>query len=137
MLTGRDAEARALYEKALSLQPDFPEALNNLGLLFGRGGDMDRAERYFRDALARRPAIAKRPTISRSCSFPKVRPTRRSALLEDTLKRTPAYESGYLTLARIHFSVGRTKEGVDALQRLLKQNPRNGAAIELLRQWQR
>ena len=48
-------EARALYEKALALQPDFPEALNNLGLLFGRAGDMDRAERYFRDALGRRP----------------------------------------------------------------------------------
>ena len=29
--------------------------LNNLGLLFGRAGDMDRAERYFRDALGRRP----------------------------------------------------------------------------------
>jgi Flp pilus assembly protein TadD len=39
-------EARALYEKALALQPDFPEVLNNLGLLFGRAGDMDRAERY-------------------------------------------------------------------------------------------
>ena len=51
LLTGHDAEARALYEKALALQPDFPEALNNLGLLLGRAGDMDRAERYFRDAL--------------------------------------------------------------------------------------
>ena len=45
LLTGQDGEARALYEKALALQPDFPEALNNLGLLFGRAGDMDRAER--------------------------------------------------------------------------------------------
>ena len=54
LLTGRDQEARALYEKALALQPDFPEALNNLGLLAGRAGDLDDAERHFRDALARR-----------------------------------------------------------------------------------
>jgi len=37
----------------LALQPDFPEVLNNLGLLYGRAGDMERAERYFRDALGR------------------------------------------------------------------------------------
>ena len=54
LLTGRNEDARALYEKALALQPDFPEALNNLGLLFGRAGDMDRAEKYFRDAVSRR-----------------------------------------------------------------------------------
>jgi predicted Zn-dependent protease len=59
------------------------------------------------------------------------------ALLEDTLKKTPAYESGYLTLARIHLRLGHTSEGVDALQRLLKQNPANAPAIELLRQWKR
>src|SRR5262249_51405148 len=49
LVTGHDQEARALYEKALALQPDFPEALNNLGLLYGRAGDMDRAEKYFRE----------------------------------------------------------------------------------------
>ena len=41
LLTGRETEARALYEKALALQPDFPEALNNLGLILGRPGDLD------------------------------------------------------------------------------------------------
>jgi Tfp pilus assembly protein PilF len=33
LLTVRNEEARALYEKALALQPDFPEVLNNLNLL--------------------------------------------------------------------------------------------------------
>ena len=44
------------YERALALQPDFPEALNNVGLLLGRGGDLAAAERYFREALSRREA---------------------------------------------------------------------------------
>ena len=38
-----------------TLQPDFPEALNNLGLILGREGDLEPAERYFRQALAKRP----------------------------------------------------------------------------------
>ena len=32
---GRGDEARPLYERAIALQPDFPEALNNMGLLLG------------------------------------------------------------------------------------------------------
>ena len=33
--TGDAAQARELYEKALALQPEFPEALNNLGIFYG------------------------------------------------------------------------------------------------------
>ena len=51
LVMGRGDEARPLYERAIALQPDFPEALNNMGLLLGRAGDLDGAERYFRDAL--------------------------------------------------------------------------------------
>jgi tetratricopeptide (TPR) repeat protein len=77
LLTGRSEEARALYEKALVLQPDFPEALNNLGLLFGRAGEMDRAERTPRCARPS-PGHAGPPAISRSCSREEGRPTRPS-----------------------------------------------------------
>ena len=51
---GPERRGRKLYERALALQPDFPEALNNIGLLLGRAGDLEGAERYFREALAKR-----------------------------------------------------------------------------------
>ena len=35
-------------------QPDFPEALNNLGIFFGRQGDLDRAQTYFQQAVDKR-----------------------------------------------------------------------------------
>ena len=65
---------------------------------------MDRAERYFRDALARRPAYSEAANNLALVLVSKGQADAAITLLEDTLKKTPAYESGYLTLARIHFS---------------------------------
>jgi predicted Zn-dependent protease len=56
-------------------------------------------------------------------------------LLETLLARTPEYEPAYVTLAKIHLSAGRSREGVSALERLLQRNPRHPVALELLREW--
>jgi Tetratricopeptide repeat len=40
-----------------------------------------------------------------------------------------------VTLAKIHFSAGRSKEGIAVLERLLQRNPRNPVALEMLRQF--
>ena len=55
--------------------------------------------------------------------------------LQGVLKRTPQYEAAYVTLAKIHFSAGRSKEGIAVLEQLLQTNPRHAVAVELLRQW--
>jgi predicted Zn-dependent protease len=57
------------------------------------------------------------------------------ALLEDALKRTPAYETGYVTLAKIYASVGRIPAAIATLDRLLQRNPSHAGALELRRQW--
>ena len=40
-----------------------------------------------------------------------------------------------MTLAKIHFSAGRSKEGIAVLEQLLRRNPTHPVALELLRQW--
>jgi Flp pilus assembly protein TadD len=50
MLQGRPDEARAQFEKALEINPRSPEALNNLGKLALREGDLTAAEQRFREA---------------------------------------------------------------------------------------
>ena len=40
-----------------------------------------------------------------------------------------------MTLAKIYFSLGRSKEAVGVLERLLQRNPTHAVALELLRQW--
>ena len=61
--------------------------------------------------------------------------TRRSTLLERCFNGRPEYEAAYVTLAKIHFSAGRPKEGIAVLERLLQRNPNHAVALELLRQW--
>jgi tetratricopeptide (TPR) repeat protein len=53
--SGEPAKARAAYERALALQPDLAEALNDLGALQAQGGDLEGAVTRFRAALAATP----------------------------------------------------------------------------------
>jgi Tfp pilus assembly protein PilF len=56
-------------------------------------------------------------------------------LLQGVLKRTPEYEAAYVTLAKIHFSAGRSTKGIAVFEQLLQTNPRHAVALELLRLW--
>ena len=53
--SGEPARARAAYERALALQPDLAEALNDLGALQAQAGDLEGAVARFRAALAATP----------------------------------------------------------------------------------
>jgi Flp pilus assembly protein TadD/peroxiredoxin len=53
--SGEPGRARAAYERALALQPDLAEALNDLGALQAQAGDLDGAVARFRAALAATP----------------------------------------------------------------------------------
>ncbi len=53
--SGEPGRARAAYERALALQPDLAEALNDLGALQAQAGDIDGAVARFRAALAATP----------------------------------------------------------------------------------
>jgi len=53
--TTRYAEARALIEKAHSINPDDPAVLDSLGWVNYRMGNLDEAERLLRKALERFP----------------------------------------------------------------------------------
>ena len=56
-------------------------------------------------------------------------------LLEGFIEKTPEFEGAYVTLAKIHLSADRTREGLAVLERLLQRNPTNPVALELVRQW--
>ena len=71
---------------------------------------MDRAERYFREALAAPPDYGEAANNLALVLVAEGQADAAVALLEDTLKRTPEYESGYVTLARIHFSLGAPRK---------------------------
>jgi len=56
---GKSDEARAMYRKALELEPNEPSVLSNLGMSYVLSGDLKTAENYMRAALER-PAAGSR-----------------------------------------------------------------------------
>ncbi len=89
---------------------------------------MDRAERYFRDALGRRPDYGEAANNLALVLVSRGQTDAAVALLQGVLKRTPEYEAAYVTLAKIHFSAGRSKEGIAVLEQLLQRNPKHAVA---------
>jgi Tfp pilus assembly protein PilF/peroxiredoxin len=53
--SGETARARRVLERALAVQPDFPEACNDLGTLLAQDGQLEPAIALFRRALAAMP----------------------------------------------------------------------------------
>jgi len=48
-------QAVAIYQEALKLRPEYPEAHNNLGAVLRRLGRLDEAREHYRLALKYRP----------------------------------------------------------------------------------
>ena len=55
---GRFAEAKASYEMAIKIRPDFPDAYYNLGNTLSREGHLEEAVKNYQDALAISPQYA-------------------------------------------------------------------------------
>jgi tetratricopeptide (TPR) repeat protein len=96
---------------------------------------MNQAERYFRDALGRRPDYGEAANNLALVLVSKGQVDSAIELLQGVLGRTPKYEAAYVTLAKIHLSAGHLQQGIAVLERLLQVNPNHAGALELLRQW--
>jgi len=55
---GKNDQAVTIYEKVIEVEPDLPEAYNNLGLIYAAEGNLEKATRYFQLGLQTNPAYA-------------------------------------------------------------------------------
>ena len=55
---GKSDQAVTIYEKLIEVEPDLPEAYNNLGLIYAARGKPEKATRYFQLGLQTDPAYA-------------------------------------------------------------------------------
>ena len=55
---GKNDQAVAIYEKVIEVEPDLPEAYNNLGLIYAADGNFEKATRYFQLGLQTNPTYA-------------------------------------------------------------------------------
>ena len=85
MKRGQPAEARAAFERALQLKPDYADASNSLGALLAQSGDVPGRDRALpRGARRRSPSSPTRSTISASRSS---RPASRRRPTSSTRRR--------------------------------------------------
>ena len=55
---GKNDQAVTIYEKVIEVEPDLPEAYNNLGLIYAAEGNLEKATRYFQLGLQTNPTYA-------------------------------------------------------------------------------
>jgi len=132
--TGQADQAFELYKKALAYRPEFAEAFNNLGIYYGQGGDLDRAESQFREAVKVRPTYGEAANNLALVLAAKGDAAGATLVLQRLLDTAPDFEPAYVTLSRIYLQAGRRREGIQVLELLLQRNPKNPAALEILRQ---
>ena len=123
------------YEKRAGAAARLPGGAQQPRAAAGRAGDLDAAERLFRDALGRRADYGDAANNLALVLVARGRSDEAVTLLEDLLTRAPAFENAYVTLARIHLSAGRTAEGLRAVERLLQRNPTHALGLALAREY--
>ena len=55
---GKSDQAVKIYEKVINVEPDLPEAYNNLGLIYAARGNLEKATKYFQLGLQTNPSYA-------------------------------------------------------------------------------
>ena len=128
------SQACELYEKALTLQPEFPEALNNLGIFYGPQGDLDRALGYFQQAVEKRPGYGEAANNLALVLNARGEPDKAIAVLQRLLQANPSFEMGYVTLCRVYLKAGNRQEATQVLEMLLQRNPTHPLGLQLLQQ---
>ena len=57
-IDGKSDQAITIYKRVIEVEPDLPEAYNNLGLIYAAGGNLEKATKYFQLGLQTNPSYA-------------------------------------------------------------------------------
>ena len=95
---------------------------------------MERAEHYFREALAKRRDYGEAANNLALVLVARGKPDDAVRLLEGFLQTRPESEDAYITLAKVYLATDRPREGLQVLERLLQRNPTHPLALEIVRQ---
>ena len=104
------------YKAALTISPDRPEALSNLGAAYGRLGQFDDAIREYEAALKLDPTATSVRLNLALAYYKSARPNQAIPQLKRVLASEPDARNAYLVLADCYLQTGQDQEVVSLLK---------------------
>jgi tetratricopeptide (TPR) repeat protein len=123
------AEAAALYEEAVALDPSHAEALSNLGASLSYLGRYEEAEECFRESIALKPNFAEASENLGVLLRQKSQLAESEAVLRRALKLRPNYHDARINLGLTLVLLGRPRDARACFAKELKNSPRNVLAL--------
>jgi tetratricopeptide (TPR) repeat protein len=126
---GAHAEAAALYEEAVELDPSHAEALNNLGSTLSHLGRYEEAEQCFRGAIALKPNYADAHGNLGNLLRQKADLVGAEVSLRRALKLRPNFPEVRINLGLTLTFLGRLRDARACFAKVLKKAARNVQAL--------
>lgn len=130
----RFQEAVSAYGEALRMRPDAAEVHHNLGYAFLESGRLDDALESFDSALRLRPRYASARNNKGTVFLRKGRFEEAERAFEGAIQADSEFRPAYINLAMTRLRGNEIGKAEDVLRRLLKVNPNDSTALDLLAQ---
>jgi hypothetical protein len=125
---GQRARAVECYQRALAVDPDRPEVLNNLGVLSLEQSHYEEARVLFTRAIAQSPAYARAHLNLAGALWGLDRRQEALAEAREALAMDPTAVSAHLTLASFLLAMNMKAEAAEEARRVLLLEPGNAQA---------
>jgi tetratricopeptide (TPR) repeat protein len=126
---GSHAEAAALYEQAIEIDPSNAEAQNNLGSALCYLARYDEAEQYFRHSMATKPNYPVPYANLGNLQRIRGQLVAAEASLRHALKLLPKYTDARINLGLTLMFLGRVRDAKACYAKVLRSAPRNVHAL--------
>ena len=125
-------DAPTLYEATLARNPDCYLCLNNLGTLAARGGEMEEAARFYREAVRIKPDSPEAHNNLGSALAQSGKMAESLPHFEQAVRAAPNYVSARVNFGGVLFRMGRVAEAKAQFEAALRVMPDYGPARQNL-----
>lgn len=122
----------ALWQSVLDHDPKSLLALNNMGIVLEKSGDIDRAQSYFLEVLKLNPNDVEANNSHGAYLLNSGRTTEAVSFIEKSVQANPLAVNSLYNLALAYGQIGRTDESISLYMRAIRLNPKMSIAYNNL-----